>query len=366
MEGGTIDIGINGFGRIGRTVMRVLLSRKDTAIRIRAINAPGKTAEYVCYALRYDSVFGKLPDSIAIAPAGESAHAIVVEGCTIALLDSRDPEQLDWKATGAKYVVESTGVFTTTAKARLHLGAEKGADKVIITAPAKDDTPMLVMGVNHTLYDPACDVVSMASCTTNCLAPLAHAIHERFGIEEGLMTTVHSSTGSQTTVDASPSGGKDWRAGRSALNNIIPASTGAAKAVGAVVPALKGKLTGIAVRVPTVDVSMVDLTIRTREAVDAAALHGAIAELAADPASPMFGILGVTTDPVVSQDFVGESRSCVLDTTACVSLSPHFHKLIAWYDNEWGYSSRVVDLLGWMASRDAGGGADAPPPAVGA
>ena len=414
----SIDVGINGFGRIGRAVMRVVLKR-DTPVRVswcrrrnvlpfcaykrkwglphrfliclhqvRAINAPGKTAEYVVYALKYDSVFGRLDIDVSVAPAAAGGEggaaserpAIMVRGQRIELLDSRDPEALDWKGCGVAFVVESTGAFTTAEKARKHLGAERGAKRVIISAPAKDDTPMLVMGVNHMDYDAAAhDVVSclllasttlarvqyqcarpsrthassnvqvsMASCTTNCLAPLAFAVHEAFGIEEGLMTTVHSATGSQTTVDASPSGGKDWRAGRAALNNIIPASTGAAKAVGKVIPALQGKLTGMAFRVPTADVSVVDLTVRTTRGASAAELHGVLRALADDPQGPMFGILGVTDDAVVSQDFVGEPRSCVLDASASVSLNPNFHKLVAWYDNEWGYSSRVVDLLEYM------------------
>lgn len=260
-----------------------------------------------------------------------------------------DPAKIGWGSVGADYVCESTGVFTKIEKASAHL--KGGAKKVIISAPSAD-APMYVMGVNHKKYDGSADVVSNASCTTNCLAPLAKVINDNFGIEEGLMTTIHASTATQHVVDGPAKGGKDWRGGRSALANMIPASTGAAKAVGKVLPELNGKLTGMAVRVPTPDVSLVDLTVRTAKKCTGEEIDAALKKAATDPNSEVYGILGYTDLPVVSQDFVHDKRSSIVDAQACIHLSDTFHKVISWYDNEWGYSNRLVDLAKHMATID--------------
>merc|ERR1712038_1132487 len=276
--------------------------------------------------------------------------ALVIDGKTrIKFVAERNPADIPWGELGAEYVCESTGVFTTEAKAGAHL--EGGAKKVIISAPSAD-APMFVMGVNHKNYDGSANIVSNASCTTNCLAPLAKVLDEKFGIEEGLMTTIHASTANQLVVDGPSKGGKDWRAGRSALNNMIPASTGAAKAVGKVLPELNGKLTGMAVRVPTPDVSMVDLTIRTSKPCTGAEMDAALKKAATDKDSELYGILGYTDLPVVSNDFVHDKRSSIVDSTACIHLSDTFHKVISWYDNEWGYSNRLVDLAVHMSTID--------------
>lgn len=334
---GNVKIGINGFGRIGRLVARVILERND--IDLVAVNDPFISIDYMAYMCKYDSVHGKLKNANVevkdnnILTYGE--HSIAVYGL-------RDPAEIPWSQAGVEYVVESTGVFTEKDKAAAHL--KGGARRVVITAPSKD-APMFVMGVNEKDYRPDLSVVSNASCTTNCLAPLAKVIHDKFGIVEALMTTVHSITATQKTVDG-PSN-KDWRGGRGASFNIIPSATGAAKAVGKVLAELNGKLTGMAFRVPTADVSVVDLTAK----LDKAASYDEIKKVMREESEgSMKGILGYTEDDVVSSDFIGDSRSSIFDAKAGIALNDHFVKLVAWYDNEWGYSNRVVDLIKYMAS----------------
>nr|KJB11618.1 hypothetical protein B456_001G268500 [Gossypium raimondii] len=329
---GKIKIGINGFGRIGRLVARVALQSED--VELVAVNDPFITTDYM-----YDSVHGqwkhhelKVKDSKTLL-FGEKP---------VTVFGIKNPEEIPWGEAGAEYVVESTGVFTDKDKAAAHL--KGGAKKVIISAPSKD-APMFVVGVNEKEYKPDLDIVSNASCTTNCLAPLAKVIHDKFGIVEGLMTTVHSITATQKTVDG-PSM-KDWRGGRAASFNIIPSSTGAAKAVGKVLPALNGKLTGMAFRVPTVDVSVVDLTVRLEKKASYEDIKAAIKEASQ---TTMKGILGYVDEDLVSTDFVGDSRSSIFDAKAGIALNDNFTKLVAWYDNEWGYSSRVIDLVRHMAS----------------
>ncbi|HOQ76711.1 MAG TPA: type I glyceraldehyde-3-phosphate dehydrogenase [Thermoclostridium sp.] len=333
-----IKIGINGFGRIGRLAFRAACNNPD--VQVVGINDPFIDLEYMKYMLQYDTVHGQFKGSIEIKDG-----KLVVNGNAINVYACMEPSEIPWKECGAEYVIESTGVFTTTDKASAHLKA--GAKKVVISAPSKD-APMFVMGVNNKTYTKDMDIVSNASCTTNCLAPLAKVIHDNFGIVEGLMTTVHATTATQKTVDG-PSK-KDWRGGRAAAGNIIPSSTGAAKAVGKVIPDLNGKLTGMAFRVPTLDVSVVDLTCRlekpaTYEEICAAVKKAAEGELK--------GILGYTEDEVVSSDFIGEARTSVFDAKAGISLNPNFVKLVAWYDNEWGYSNKLIDLIVYMNSVDA-------------
>mmetsp|Transcript_17860 Transcript_17860/g.54660 ORF Transcript_17860/g.54660 Transcript_17860/m.54660 type:complete len:341 (-) Transcript_17860:314-1336(-) len=338
------NFGINGFGRIGRLVARASMEKDD--MTLVAINDPFMTLDYMAYLLEHDSVHGHFKGTVT---ADMDKNCLIVNGATVRVFAERNPEDIPWGEAGADYVCESTGVFTTTEKASRHIAG--GARKVIISAPAKDAaTPMFVMGVNHTGYESSMNVVSNASCTTNCLAPLAKVIHDSFGIEEGLMTTVHASTANQLTVDGPAKGGKDWRAGRAAGANIIPASTGAAKAVGKVIPELNGVLTGMAFRVPTPDVSVVDLTVRTRTETS---LEGIMDALKAAAAGPMAGILDVTDLPVVSQDFVSDPRSSIVDAAACIALNDKFFKLISWYDNEWGYSNRLCDLMKHMSTVDA-------------
>ncbi|CAO3657058.1 unnamed protein product [Mucor hiemalis] len=325
-----VNVGINGFGRIGRIVLRASEEQKD--VQVVAINDPFIPLDYMVYMLKYDSVHGRFAGSVE-AKDGK----LVVNGHPIAVSAERDPAQIPWGAAGADYVVESTGVFTTIDSASAHL--KGGAKKVIISAPSAD-APMFVCGVNLEEYKSEYKVISNASCTTNCLAPLAKVINDNFGIAEGLMTTVHATTATQKTVDG-PSH-KDWRGGRAAAANIIPSSTGAAKAVGKVIPALNGKLTGMAFRVPTPDVSVVDLTVNLEKGTSYDEIK-AVVKKAAE--TTMKGVLGYTEDSVVSTDFVGEKNSSVFDATAGIQLSPKFVKLVAWYDNEFGYSNRVVDLL---------------------
>jgi glyceraldehyde 3-phosphate dehydrogenase len=335
-----IKVGINGFGRIGRLVFRAAM--ESGQVDVVGINDPFMTLDYVAYMLRYDSIHGKFQGEISFHD-----DKLVVDGHEIAFYAIKNPEEIPWKACGAEYIVESTGVFTEQAKAELHL--KGGAKKVIISAPAKDkETPTFVMGVNHNEYKSAMTVVSNASCTTNCVAPLAKVINDAFGIEEGLMTAVHSTTASQKTVDG-PSA-KDWRGGRAASNNIIPSSTGAAKAVALVIPALKGKLTGMSFRVPTLDVSVVDLTCKlskptTYEEICAVVKKASEGELK--------GILGYTNEDVVSTDFIHDPRTSIFDSKASIMLNPTFVKLVAWYDNEWGYSNKILDLVEYMAGVDA-------------
>merc|ERR1712240_158745 len=330
-------IGINGFGRIGRLVLRAAIQKGATVV---AINDPFIPLDYMVYMFKYDSTHGQFKGEVK-----EDGKFFYVNGQKITVFNERDPTAIKWAEAGAEYVVESTGVFTTTEKASMHMSG--GAKKVIISAPSAD-APMFVMGVNHEKYDPSLKVVSNASCTTNCLAPLAKVIHDNYGILEGLMTTVHATTASQKTVDG-PSG-KDWRGDRGAQQNIIPSSTGAAKAVGKVIPELNGKLTGMAFRVPTPDVSVVDLTVRIEKEASYEDICAKIKE--ASEAGPMKGYLGYTEDMVVSTDFLGDTRSSIFDAKAGIQLSPNFVKLVSWYDNEFGYSNRVIDLICFMQTKD--------------
>ncbi len=330
-----VKIGINGFGRIGRLVFRAAMERKD--IEVVAINDLMEV-DYIAYQLRYDSVHGKFAGSVEV----KDGH-LVVNGKKVRVTAEKDPAQLKWGEVGADYVVESTGLFLSKDKAQLHLQA--GAKKVIMSAPSKDDTPMFVMGVNNKSLTKEMDIVSNASCTTNCLAPIVKVLNDNFGIIEGLMTTVHATTATQKTVDG-PSN-KDWRGGRAALCNIIPSSTGAAKAVGVVIPAMKGKLTGMAFRVPTADVSAVDLTCRLEKG----ASYKQICEaMKAASEGELKGVLGYTDEEVVSQDFVHDARTSIFDAKAGISLNDNFVKVVSWYDNEWGYSNKVVDLICYMAT----------------
>ncbi|PLW57631.1 hypothetical protein PCANC_01104 [Puccinia coronata f. sp. avenae] len=332
-----VKLGVNGFGRIGRIVVRNAILHGD--VDVVAINDPFIDLEYMVYMFKYDSTHGRFKGTVSTANG-----KLVINGKAIDVYAERDPSAIPWGKSGADYVVESTGVFTTKEKASAHL--QGGAKKVIISAPSAD-APMYVVGVNLDSYDPKETVVSNASCTTNCLAPLAKVIHDKYGIVEGLMTTVHATTATQKTVDG-PSG-KDWRGGRGAQANIIPSSTGAAKAVGKVIPALNGKLTGMAFRVPTADVSVVDLTVRIEKG---ASYEEIKATIKAASEGPLKGILGYTDEDLVSTDFIGDSHSSIFDAKAGISLNPNFVKLVSWYDNEWGYSRRVVDLVCEMAKRD--------------
>lgn len=333
-----IKIGINGFGRIGRLVFRASLTNPDVVVT--GINDPFIDLDYMKYMLKYDTIHGQFKGEI-----GEKDGKLVVNGNEITVFAEKDPAQIDWKSCGAEYIAEATGVFTTIETASAHFVG--GAKKVIITAPSKD-APMFVMGVNQNKYTPDLKVISNASCTTNCLAPLAKVINDNFGIVDGLMTTVHSTTATQKTVDG-PSK-KDWRGGRAAAGNIIPSSTGAAKAVGKVIPELNGKLTGMAFRVPTLDVSVVDLTVNLAKPTTMEEIN-AVVKAASEGA--MKGVLGYTEDAVVSSDFYGEVNTSVYDATAGIMLTPTFVKLVAWYDNEWGYSNKVVDLIVHAAKTDA-------------
>ena len=332
-------IGINGFGRIGRLVFRAALNNPQ--VKVVGINDPFIDPEYMAYMLKYDSVHGRFKGA-----AKATDNQLVVNGQAIGVYAAKPPEEIPWAPCGAEYIVESSGVFTTLESAGAHLKA--GAHKVVITAPSKD-APMFVMGVNHDGYRKEMTVVSNASCTTGCLAPLAKVVHDRFGIVEGLMTTVHAITATQKTVDG-PSN-KDWRGGRAAATNIIPSSTGAAKAVGKVIPDLNGKLTGMAFRVPTVNVSVVDLTCRLAKSAKYEEIKAAMKEAAE---GPMKGIVAYTEDDLVSTDIIGEPCTCVFDAKAGIALNDHFVKLIAWYDNEWGYSCKVLDLIMHMAAVDSG------------
>ncbi|ELQ43923.1 glyceraldehyde-3-phosphate dehydrogenase [Pyricularia oryzae Y34] len=334
-----VKCGINGFGRIGRIVFRNAIEHPDC--EIVAVNDPFIEPKYAKYMLEYDSTHGRFKGTVEV-----SGSDLVVNGKKVKFYTERDPANIPWSETGAEYVVESTGVFTTTDKASAHL--KGGAKKVIISAPSAD-APMYVMGVNEKSYDGSASVISNASCTTNCLAPLAKVINDKFGIVEGLMTTVHSYTATQKTVDG-PSA-KDWRGGRGAAQNIIPSSTGAAKAVGKVIPALNGKLTGMSMRVPTANVSVVDLTCRLEKGASYEEIKAAIKE-AAD--GPLKGILEYTEDDVVSSDMIGNNASSIFDAQAGIALNDKFVKLVSWYDNEWGYSRRVIDLVTYISKVDGG------------
>lgn len=329
-----IKIGINGFGRIGRLVLRVIASRDD--VECVAVNDPFLDINYAKYLFEFDSIHGKFNGDVKV-----DGEYLIVGKNKIKFFAEKNPENIAWGEVGADYIAEATGVFTSYEKAKAHLLG--GAKKVIVTAPGKE-MPMFVMGVNENTYTKDMDIVSNASCTTNCLAPLAKVIDDNFGIKNGLMTTIHSTTATQLTVDGSTK--KDWRGGRAASYNIIPSSTGAAKAVGSVIPKLNGKLTGMSFRVPTLDVSVVDLTVNLEKETTYDQIVEAIKK-SAD--GEMKGILGYTDQAVVSSDFITDARTCIFDITAGIMLSPTFVKLVAWYDNEWGYSNKVVDLITHIA-----------------
>lgn len=330
-----VKIGINGFGRIGRLVFRSTVLRKN--VQVVAINDL-LDVDYLAYMLKYDSVHGEFKGDVSVKDG-----KLVVNGNEIRITAERDPANLKWDEVGAEYIIESTGFFLTAETAQKHIDA--GAKRVVLSAPSKDDTPMFVMGVNNEKLTSDIKIFSNASCTTNCLAPISKILNDNFGIIEGLMTTVHATTATQKTVDG-PSM-KDWRGGRAALHNVIPSSTGAAKAVGKVIPELNGKLTGMAFRVPTMDVSVVDLTVRLEKP----ATYQQICDvMKAASENEMKGILGYTEDAVVSQDFVGDTRISIFDAGAGIALNDNFVKVVSWYDNEMGYSTKIVDLVEYAAS----------------
>ena len=332
----SIKIGINGFGRIGRLVFRAGIVRDD--IEIVAVNAPDKTPEQLAYVTKFDSVHGRFNGTVEVVDGN-----LVVNGKTVKLLSSRDPSTLPWGELGVDYVLECTGKFLTKESAQPHLDA--GAKVVVLSGPSKDDTPMFVCGVNLDKYDPSMTVVSNASCTTNCLAPLAKVINDKFGIVEGLMTTVHAGTATQNVVDAFSK--KNWRLSRSCFENIIPSTTGAAKAVGKVIPELKGKLTGMSMRIPSADVSIVDLTCRLEKGASYDEICAAVKEAAE---GPMAGVLAYTDEEVVSSDFRTDPHTSIFDAKAGISLNPNFVKLVSWYDNEWGFSNKMLDLTAHIDS----------------
>lgn len=332
-----IKVGINGFGRIGRNVLRSAVQNFGDEIEIVGINDLLEP-EYLAYMLRYDSVHGRFKGDVAV-----DGSTLIVNGKRIRLTQERDPANLKWDEVGADIVIESTGLFLDKATAEKHLAA--GAKKVILSAPSKDDTPMFVYGVNHGTYAGEA-IISNASCTTNCLAPIAKVLNDKWGIKRGLMTTVHAATATQKTVDG-PSN-KDWRGGRGILENIIPSSTGAAKAVGVVLPQLKGKLTGMAFRVPTSDVSVVDLTVE----LDNPATYAEIcAEMKAQSEGALKGVLGYTEDKVVATDFRGDTRTSIFDAEAGIALDGTFVKIVSWYDNEWGYSTKCLEMVKVVAGK---------------
>ena len=333
----SIKIGINGFGRIGRLVFRASLDHKDVeVVGINDLISP----DYMAYMLKYDTIHGRFNGTVDYTD-----HSIIVNGKEIAVFSEKNPADLPWGKVGAEYVVESTGLFLTKEKAQGHIDA--GAKKVVMSAPSKDDTPMFVMGVNNTSYTKDMTFVSNASCTTNCLAPIAKVLHDNWGITDGLMTTVHSTTATQKTVDG-PSA-KDWRGGRAAAGNIIPSSTGAAKAVGKVIPSLNGKLTGMSMRVPTLDVSVVDLTVNLAKPAKYDEICAAMKKASE---GELKGILGYTDEMVVSSDFYGDPRTSIFDAKAGIALTDTFVKVVSWYDTEWGYSNKVVELIEYMATVD--------------
>ncbi len=334
-----IKVGINGFGRIGRLVFRAAVAQPET-FEVVGINDPFIDVDYMVYMVKYDTMHGHFDGDVK-AENGK----LVVNGKAIEVFAEKDPSQIPWGKIAAEYVVESTGVFTSTDKASAHIKA--GAKKVVISAPAKDDTPTFVCGVNLDMYNKDMKVVSNASCTTNCLAPLVKVVNDKFGIVEGLMTTVHSTTATQKTVDG-PSM-KDWRGGRSAAGNIIPSTTGAAKACALVIPSVKGKLTGMSMRVPTLDVSVVDLTCSLKTPTTYDEICKAIKDASE---GELKGILGYTEDMVVSSDFLGDARTSIFDAKAGIMLNDHFVKLVSWYDNEWGYSNKVLELIKHMSKVD--------------
>jgi len=333
----SIKIGINGFGRIGRLVFRAGINRPEIEfVGINDLCEPN----YLAYMLKYDTMHGQFDGTIEA-----TEDALIVNGKKIMVYAQRNPADIPWGEIGAEYVVESTGLFLTQEKAQAHIDA--GAKKVVMSAPSKDSTPMFVMGVNHTTYDPSMNFVSNASCTTNCLAPIAKVLHDNWGITDGLMTTVHSTTATQKTVDGVSV--KDWRGGRAASGNIIPSSTGAAKAVGKVIPSLNGKLTGMSMRVPTLDVSVVDLTVNLAKP---AKYDEICAAMKAASEGELKGILGYTDEAVVSSDFLGDTRTSIFDAGAGIALTDTFVKVVSWYDNEIGYSNKVLDLITYMYGVD--------------
>lgn len=332
-----IKIGINGFGRIGRLIMRASVERDD--IDVVAINDPFLTPEYACYLYKYDTVHGTAKSDLKL-----SGNDLKLNRKPVKFFAEMNPEKIDWKGAGAEYIIECTGKFTNADDARAHIKA--GAKKVIISAPGKN-CPTFVVGVNEDKYDPSMDIVSNASCTTNCLAPLVKVIDDVYGIEEGLMSTIHSTTATQLTVDGVSK--KDWRGGRAASANIIPSSTGAAKAVGEVLPNLKGKLTGMSFRVPTINVSVVDFTVKLKKPTTYEHICKTMKKYAKDVIPD---VLAYTDQPVVSSDFVGDKHTCIFDEKAGIMLSPTFVKLVAWYDNEWGYSNKCLDLAKAMYKKD--------------
>ena len=332
-----VKVAINGFGRIGKLAFQAALEKGD--VEVVAINDPFISADYMAYMVKYDTVHGRFAGEIK----GEE-NTLTVNGKKIKVYNEMDPNNIPWAKEGVEYVLECSGVFTTMEKAQAHLNA--GAKKVVISAPSKD-APMFVMGVNNETYDPSMNIVSNASCTTNCLAPLAKVIHDNFGIKDGLMTTVHATTATQKTVDGASK--KDWRGGRAAAGNIIPSSTGAAKAVGKVIPELNGKLTGMSFRVPTLDVSVVDLTCNLEKP----ATYEEICKVMKEAAEgSMKGIVEYVDEDVVSSDFVSDTHTSIFDAKAGIGLTDTFVKLVAWYDNEWGYAHKLVDLACYMASKD--------------
>ncbi len=331
----SVKLGINGFGRIGNLSFQAALAKEG--VEVVAINDPFITADYMAYMTKYDTVHGKFNGTVEAKDG-----VLIVNGKEIKVYNEMDPHNIPWGELGVEYVLECSGVFTTMEKAQAHIDA--GAKQVVISAPSKD-APMFVMGVNNTEYKPEMNIVSNASCTTNCLAPLAKVINDNFGITEGLMTTVHSTTATQKTVDGASK--KDWRGGRAASANIIPSSTGAAKAVGKVIPSLNGKLTGMSFRVPTVDVSVVDLTCNLAKPTTYEEICRVMKEASE---TTMKGIIEYTEDPVVSSDFISDPHTSIFDATAGIMLTDTFVKLVAWYDNEWGYSNKLVDLACYIAS----------------
>ncbi len=332
-----IKVGINGFGRIGRLVFRAAVNNPE--IEIVGINDL-ITPDYMAYMLKYDTIHGRFDGTVDY-----TENSLIVNGKSIRVTAEKDPANLKWNEVGAEYVVESTGLFLTKEKAAGHIAA--GAKHVVMSAPSKDDTPMFVMGVNNESYTSDMQFVSNASCTTNCLAPIAKVLHDNFGITDGLMTTVHSITATQKTVDGVSM--KDWRGGRGASYNIIPSSTGAAKAVGKVIPSLNGKLTGMSMRVPTLDVSVVDLTVNLAKPAKYDEICAAMKKASENE---LKGILGYTEDPVVSSDFIGDPHTSIFDAKAGIALTDTFVKVVSWYDNEWGYSNKVLDLIAYMAKVD--------------
>ncbi|MDR1244066.1 MAG: type I glyceraldehyde-3-phosphate dehydrogenase [Endomicrobium sp.] len=329
----TVRVGINGFGRIGRLVFRAAQSRKD--IQVVAVNDL-ISVDYMAYMLKYDTIHGQFNGTVEVKDGN-----LVVNGNVISVTAEKNPADLKWSDVGAEYVVESTGLFLAKEKAQAHI--EAGAKYIVLSAPSKDDTPMFVCGVNLDSYKKGTQIVSNASCTTNCLAPLAKVLHDKFGIVDGLMTTVHATTATQKTVDG-PSA-KDWRGGRAASGNIIPSSTGAAKAVGKVIPELNGKLTGMSFRVPTLDVSVVDLTVNLAKPTSYEDIKSAMKSASE---GSLKGILGYTEDEVVSSDFLGDARTSIFDAKAGIALTDKFVKVVSWYDNEWGYSNKTLDLIAYM------------------